>query len=80
MTIQEFHRVVTGNLMSTSAVSVDVGCFNSTIAEGNEAEVTSDITRGQGNDIVKMHHHDLSPLSASGEELLSIRKDLSLVS
>ena len=47
--------------MGTPTVSVDVLDTDSAIAEITNAEATGGIARGQGNDIVKTHHHGVSP-------------------
>ena len=59
LTVQEFHRELAGDLVSTTAIRVVVLNTDSTVAERLPAEITGEIARGQGDDVRGSNNHDV---------------------
>jgi hypothetical protein len=59
LTVQELHRELAGDLISTTAIRVVVLNTDSTVSERLPAEITGEIARGKGDDVRGSNNHDV---------------------
>ena len=59
LSVQEFHRVAAGRLVSPPAIRVVVLDTDSTVSERLPSDITGEIARGQGDDVRGSNNHDV---------------------